>query len=142
MACRLNLRFLQLAWLLLAALPGMAQGQGIDPTRPAVGATTGIQPGGEADIEGAAADAGLQSVILRKSGKPAALINGTVVELGGRVGESRLVKVGEDHVVLRGPQGDETLRLMPAVEKKLTQVEKIGDSAVPKGKLKKREVAP
>lgn len=85
-----------------------------------------------------AGDAGLQSVILRKGGKPAALINGTVVELGGRVGESRLVKVSEDHVVLRGPQGDETLRLTPAAEKKPVR----NESAAPKGKLKKREVAP
>ncbi|MDP3031348.1 MAG: hypothetical protein Q8N33_04645, partial [Rhodocyclaceae bacterium] len=62
---------------------------------------------------------GLQSVILRKGGKPAALINGSVVELGGKVGEARLIRINEDKVVLRGPQGDETLRLIPAAEKKV-----------------------
>jgi MSHA biogenesis protein MshK len=86
-----------------------------DPTKPppSLSAPTGDTPNSPA------ASSGLQSVILRKSGKPAALINGEIVELGGRLGEARLIKVMEDAVVLRGPEGDETLRLTPAAEKKV-----------------------
>jgi len=136
MACCL-MRFALL--LFLVALPGMAQAQHTDPTRPAIDISAGADPSLETGI---AANSGLQSVILRKSGKPAALINGVVVELGGKVDEARLVKVGEDHVVLRGPLGDETLRLMPTAEKKVVKPEKTSGNAVMKGKQKKSEVAP
>jgi|WetSurMetagenome_2_1015567.scaffolds.fasta_scaffold176001_2 MSHA biogenesis protein MshK len=91
----------------------------VDPTRPPAGIEQANANPSAAAISSAS---GLQSVILKKTGKPAALINGEVVELGGRVGEARLVKIGEDAVVLRGPMGDETLRLMPAVEKKARKV--------------------
>lgn len=92
---------------------GAAGAQLNDPTRPPGDAAL------QADAAaGMAVPGGLQSVILRKHGKPAALINGEVVELGGKVGEARLVKVNEDSVVLKGPGGEEILRLMPAVEKK------------------------
>lgn len=64
------------------------------------------------------AASGLQSIIRRQAGKPAALINGTLVELGGKVGEARLIRIGENFVVLRGPQGVETLYLTPGIEKK------------------------
>lgn len=125
--------------LLLLALTGAVQAQHADPTRPALDTHAGVDPAADA---GMAASSGLQSVILRKSGKPAALINGVVVELGGKVGEARLVKVSEDHVVLRGPLGDETLRLMPAVEKKLMKAQKNSGNAAMQGKQKKDEVRP
>lgn len=87
-----------------------ALAQSADPTRPAID-TGAAAPAG-------ATASGLQSIIQRRSGKPAALINGAVVELGGRVGDARLVKIGDDFVVLRGSLGNETLRLTPDVEKK------------------------
>jgi hypothetical protein len=124
---------------LLMALPCLVQAQSADPTRPAIDTSAGTDPALEA---GVAANTGLQSVILRKNGKPAALINGSLVELGGKVDEARLVKVGEDHVVLRGPMGDETLRLMPAAEKKIEKMKVSPGNAVMKGKQKKSEVAP
>lgn len=96
-----------------------ALAQGADPTRPAI--DTGIAAPG---LAAAAATAGLQSIIQRRNGKPAALINGTVVELGGKVGEARLVRIGDDFVVLRGVMGNETLRLTPDVEKKVVRKEK------------------
>lgn len=109
--------------LILGALPvlcggwsGAASAQLADPTQPA------IQPAGAA-TPATPAMSGLQTVILRNNGKPAALINGEVVELGGKVGEARLVKVNEDSVLLRGPGGDETLRLIPAAEKKIEKVD-------------------
>jgi MSHA biogenesis protein MshK len=111
-------RRLTLAFLLLAAV-GTTQAQMADPTRPA------IDTGASAATAGAAAQpaaTGLQSIIQRKNGKPAALIGGTVIELGGKVGEARLVRIGEDFVVLRGPLGNETLRLTPGIEKRAVKV--------------------
>jgi hypothetical protein len=131
------MRFAVLPFLI--ALPCMGQAQNADPTRPAIDTSAGADLAAEG---GMAAGSGLQSVILRKGGKPAALINGVVVELGGKVDEARLVKVGEDHVILRGPMGDETLRLMPAAEKKIVKMEKTSGNAVMKGKQKKSEVGP
>lgn len=113
----------------LAWLAGTAAAQLADPTRPAV---ESVAP----DTSSAAATpeaSGLQSIIQRKGGKPAALINGAIVELGGKVGDARLVRIGDDFVVLRGPLGDETLRLTPAVEK---QPVKNGKETM-KGKHKK-----
>lgn len=99
------------ALLLLVALPAAAQLA--DPTRPPSSVATPADAAA-APVQSAV----LQSVILRQGGKPAALISGVVVELGGQVGEAKLVKIQEDAVVLRGPQGDETLRLIPDAEKK------------------------
>lgn len=106
--------------LLTLLASGMAQAQGTDPTRPAID-TGAVAAGSAAPAE---STAGLQSIIQRRNGRPAALINGTVVELGGKVGEARLVKIGEDHVVLRGMSGTETLRLTPGVEKRAVRKEK------------------
>lgn len=96
-----------------------ALAQSADPTRPAI--DTGISVPGVAPPP---ATAGLQTIIQRRHGKPAALINGAVVELGGKVGEARLVNIGEDFVVLRGALGKEILRLTPDVEKKVVRKEK------------------
>ncbi len=103
------------AFLVASAWASVGHGQLADPTRPPAAL---LAPASDAPAAEAAAS-GLQSVILRRQGKPAALINGEVVELGGKVGEARLVKIAEDAVVLRGPQGEETLRLTPAAEKKV-----------------------
>jgi hypothetical protein len=105
---------------LLLLAPCATLAQLADPTRPAID-TGSAAPSGMA---AASATAGLQSIIQRQSGKPAALINGVVVELGGKVGEARLVKIGEDFVVLRGSMGNETLRLTPGIEKKAVRKEK------------------
>ncbi len=114
MARCLMLRLMPALSLMLA---GPAWAQLADPTRPPAQATA---PTG--DAAGAAAvpvATGLQSIILSRHGKgrPAAVINGEVVQLGGKLGEARLVKVEEDHVVLLSGEGRETLRLMPAAEK-------------------------
>lgn len=102
-------------FLVASAWASIGHGQLADPTRPPAALTA---PAPDAPAAEAAA-AGLQSVIMRKNGKPAALINGEVVELGDKLGEAKLVKITEDAVVLRGPQGEETLRLTPAAEKKI-----------------------
>jgi MSHA biogenesis protein MshK len=93
-------------------VPALAQMS--DPTRPAVNESAT----NAANENAAAPTAGLQTIIRRKAGKPAAIINGEYVELGGRVGESRLTEIGESSVVLSGPSGKETMALTPGIEKK------------------------
>jgi len=112
---------------------GAAQAQLADPTRP-----SGAPVAAAIATPGATAPAGLQSVILRKKGRPAALINGEVVELGGTVGEMKLVTVREDSVVLQGPEGTETLRLMPAAEKTPTPAPKVGAGGTAANKEKRQ----
>ncbi|MBS3935613.1 MAG: hypothetical protein KGZ43_05520 [Sulfuritalea sp.] len=111
-------RRLILALALLAPVCVLAQS--VDPTRPALDVGSAAVPG----LAAPGAAGGLQSIIQRRGAKPAALIDGQVVELGGRVGAARLVRIGEDFVVLRGAQGSETLRLTPGVEKKAVKKEK------------------
>lgn len=105
-----------LVFVLAGLCAGVTLAQLADPTKPPADASVpaDVPPGTSPQ-----AASGLQSVILRKQGRPAALINGELVELGGKVGEARLVKVSEDAVVLKGPGGEETLRLTPAAEKKV-----------------------
>lgn len=83
----------------------------IDPTRPpaAFGSPGAVDSGSEGPS--------LQSIIRSNRGKPGAIINGEYVSLGGRVGESRLIKIGEDSVTLKSPTGTETLTLFNGVEK-------------------------
>lgn len=104
----------------LLGLPALLLAQGVDPTRPPfdVGVTMGK------DVATPDAASGLQSILRRKGGKPAAMINGELVELGGKVGEARLTRIGEDFVVIRGPQGVETLYLTPGIAKKSVRKEK------------------
>lgn len=101
--------------LLLCLGTGMvsaAVAQGLsDPTRPPAVIAAQVPDG--------AAQSGLQTVIRRAGAKPAAIISGQYVELGGMVGESRLVRIGEDRIELRGPAGTEIMFLTPAVEKKM-----------------------
>lgn len=96
--------------LLLACADCGAQGLS-DPTRPppAFGSAGAADAGAETSS--------LQSIIRSSRGKPAAIINGEYVVLGGRVGEARLVKISDDSVTLKTPTGSETLMLVPGVEK-------------------------
>lgn len=132
-------------WALLSlGLPAAhCHAQLTDPTRPPPARLPegdALSPTGQVPTA-----SGLQSVILKRDGRdglgrPAALINGRVVEIGGKVGEQRLVKVAEDHVILLGAEGRETLRLLPAVEKTV-KVGAGGTAATPakpvKGETKK-----
>lgn len=96
-----------LASLLLAA-PALAE-QLRDPTRP---------PGADMAALGldAAPNSGLQSILRRQGQKPLALINGELVALGGKVGQSTLVEIKEDSVVLRASNGErEIMTLTPGV---------------------------
>jgi len=113
--------------LALVAAMTVAQAQVLpDPTRPPAFENTVPAAAGAAP-----AATGLQSIIRSNCGKPAAIINGAYVALGGRVGDARVVAIGEDFVTLKGPSGKETLKLMPGVEK--TPVAGGTDAAEKKG---------
>lgn len=114
--------------LCAASLAGTSWAQLADPTRPPALPDVATAPGdaGTAKVTG-----GLQTVILKKDGigRSAAVIDGQVVQLGGRLGEARLVRVEEDHVILLGAEGRETLRLMPATEKQISKKVGAGGTA-------------
>jgi MSHA biogenesis protein MshK len=99
--------------LLMALLSAQAESLP-DPTRPPAALDATSPAAGQQAPAG-----GLQSIIRSNQGKPAAIINGEYVVLGGLVGDARLVAIGEDTVTLRSTTGTETLRLMPGIEKTL-----------------------
>ena len=99
-----------LAWVLLAAcaLPAAAL-ELPDPTRPPAAMLAA-----PAAAASAPADAlQLQSVLLGKGRRPAAVISGQLVLLGGQFGDTTLVRVTERGAVLKGPQGETMLALTP-----------------------------
>lgn len=116
-------------------LAGLVSAQGLpDPTRPPAIVLDAASAG--TNQPAAPAPSGLQSIVRRQGGKSAAVINGAYVELGGRVGDATLERVGEDSVDLRSASGRETLYLTPGVGKKIAPT----DSSVakrPRGKLEK-----
>jgi MSHA biogenesis protein MshK len=99
-----------IAALIFLPVAVSAQSIVIDPTRPATGFSA------EAP-EGAVGNQ-LQSVMISPTRK-AAIINGVVVELGGKYGDAVLMGVAEDEVVLRSGDSRQVLKLHPAVEKKV-----------------------
>ncbi len=98
----------------LAMMPAIADDSALpDPTRPPE-AWVHASPEGGAAVSGPV----LQSVVLRRQGAPVAVISGVMVPLGSKVGDSILVKIKENEVVLKGPLGSEVLRMTPDVNKK------------------------
>jgi MSHA biogenesis protein MshK len=103
----------------LLSVAGAASGQAssseslADPTRPpaALLGSPGSNP--------SAITAGpvLQSV-LESADRKAAIISGERVELGGRYGQSKLVRLTDSEALLEGPEGRTLLRLVPGVEKR------------------------
>ena len=100
-----------------------------DPTRPPMAAPEATGVAGSAE---AAAVTGpvLQSVILRLGAKPVALIGGEWVALGGTYAGAKLIKVTEAAVVLKGPNGIETLKMTPAAAKAIAPINKSSDKQV------------
>ncbi len=82
-----------------------------DPTRPpSAGAFGDAQ-------DDAPAGRQLQSVLF-SGGRKLAIIDGTVVRLGGRLGEARVVSISETAVTLRTGNETEVLKLYPAIDKR------------------------
>jgi hypothetical protein len=101
--------------LMLSGLIGAqaAVAQVPDPTRPAVVVNPAeVTAGAAAPVE-----SGVQTVILRRGGKSAAVINGQYVEVGGMLGEMRVLKISESEVILRGENGREVIKVTPEVQK-------------------------
>ncbi|PWB49921.1 MAG: MSHA biogenesis protein MshK [Nitrosomonadales bacterium] len=101
--------------LALALAGGVAQALASealpDPTRPPVEA--GVETAGAAAV---ASGPVLQSVMIRP-GRRTAVISGQLLAEGERFGGARLVRISEGEVVLAGPEGRQTLKLFPGVEK-------------------------
>lgn len=85
-----------------------------DPTRPPGGFTESKVPAATAPSD---VPEGLSAIVRRPGRRAAAVINGELVELGGFVSDTKLVRIGEDSVVLEGPNGRETLMLTPGIAK-------------------------
>lgn len=83
----------------------------VDPTRPPVSVSAPVDE--SAPVE-AKTEPGLQSIIIAKN-RRAAIIDGQTVELGGRVGEARLIEVNAMNVVLKTRNGRQVLMLFPDV---------------------------
>lgn len=81
-----------------------------DPTRPPA------EAGLSGDVAAVASGPVLQSVMLRP-GHRAAVISGQLLAEGARFGDSKLIKISEGEVILLGPEGRQTLKLFPGVEK-------------------------
>lgn len=105
---------LRLVPLLPVALSAFGAASPADPTRPPDSPSVEAAPGG-GEIE--AASARLQLIKLPREGRPTAVIDGQIVPLGGRIGDTRLVRLSAQGAVLRGPQGEERLFLIPEAEK-------------------------
>ena len=102
----------------LAAAAGLAFAQAVaDPTRPPAAAMEPTPASAGAGNAAGVAASGFQAVILRQGRKPVAVINGQMVELGGKVNDATLVRLSESEAVLQGPSGREVLQLTPAAEK-------------------------
>ena len=110
---------------LLFCLPQFAAAEPLpDPTRPAID----LSEGEDGAVGGASTDAaprGLQSTIISPQYR-AAIINGQTVRLGGKSGDSRLVEVREDSVVLQNAQGRRVMELFPRVSIRKNEAEDQG----------------
>lgn len=104
--------FLGCCALLLVA-PLAAQEMLRDPTRPPDAQAVG---GDGAELGGAGVFR-LDLVKRPASGKPSAVINGELVELGGQIQGMKLVAINDAGVVLAGKDGKERIALSPGVEK-------------------------
>lgn len=103
---------------LIASTMGMAaagaRAQALtDPTRPPSAAMLSGSPAALEETAGTQ----LQSILL-SSGRKVAVINGTMVPLGGMVGEARVVRITETQVVLKKGDETEVLKMYPDIEKR------------------------
>ena len=107
------------------ALPAVAEGLpagGLpDPTRPPAAIEPALK--GTATGEGGAAVVEarpmLTSVIIPVRGRARAIVDGRTLSVGDAFGERTVARISEAGVVLKGPQGTETLALTPGIEKKM-----------------------
>ncbi len=112
-------RMIKFAGLLLLLVVQLNSAEMLnDPTRPAATLEVG-EAVGNATQEEVSQTQGLHLIIIKKN-RRAAIIDGQTVELGGNVGDARLVEVHEDGVVLQGASGRREMKLYPSVSIKRT----------------------
>ncbi|PZP64418.1 MAG: hypothetical protein DI596_02030 [Azospira oryzae] len=104
--------------VVVVAAPRAAAEELRDPTRPPA-ALLAASPESRGPHDGPV----LQSVMIG-SGRRAAMISGTWVELGGRYHDARVVAITEAGVTLQGPGGKQQLKLFPEVEKRISAKER------------------
>jgi hypothetical protein len=107
--------------LLIVALLGIlpiAAGETLpDPTHPSIDLNSSGSGSAPDLLPDETATRGLQSIIISPLYR-AAIINGETVTVGGTTGDSRLVEVRENSVVLQNAQGRRVLELFPKVSLK------------------------
>ncbi len=123
------------AGALAVLISGNASAQPVaDPTRPPAELQSAA-PGSDGPATGPL----LQSIMISPSER-SAIINGERVRQGGTYGNSRILKISENEVVLRSVTGTETLRLYPGVEMKpvkaaVTDSKRTESKPAPKAKV-------
>ncbi len=108
-----GMRALMAAWL-LCAMQIAAAAPLPDPTRPAIDLDSSGPGAATEGVSGDPVSHGLQSIIISPQYR-AAIINGKTVVLGEKSGDSRLVEVRDDSVVLQSVRGRRVLALFPKV---------------------------
>jgi hypothetical protein len=97
------------AMLLLPSAPLLADDLP-DPTRP----PASVMSPSDLPVAEPVKPVGLQSVIISKN-RSAAIIEGQIIELGGKYGDVRLIEVSDIGVILQGARGKRTMTLFPGV---------------------------
>ncbi len=126
MVIRLSLLLMS---LLLPILGGAVLAESLpDPTRP---------PGGVDETTSVVVPSGPALQVIRTlDGKRLAIISGQTVKVGGKVGDAIVTRIDEDRVLLRGPEGVQTLKLFPEVEKNPSVSDQIISRSQAKAKAK------
>lgn len=104
-----------LALLVLLGVTGAARAQTAsltDPTRPPI-----IEPERSGDAAPIPPGPQLQSVLISPS-RRVAVINGSAVSVGAKLGDATVTAISEDAVILRYADHKETLYLLPGVERR------------------------
>ena len=76
-----------------------------DPTRPPAASEAAVPAGSEAGPR-------VESILIAPD-RRVAVINGETVTLGGRIADAEVVRINESEVVVRGAEGERTLKLLP-----------------------------
>lgn len=120
-----------LALMLLSLLWNAAAEPLPDPTRPSIDLSNGAGGAGGVDtVPVEPVSQGLQSIIIAPHYR-AAIINGETVNLGGKLGDSKLVEVRESSVVLQNAHGRRVMELFPKVSiKKIETVQQENNAPV------------
>ena len=106
-----------LAFGLAAGVAGQACGQALsDPTRPPDAFRV---PLGSAPAAPVASQFASQPVVILSSDRRQVTINGQTAQLGGRIGNAKVIRISDTEVVLQSTDSTETIKLYGAVEKKL-----------------------